>query len=408
MHICFISIDYHKKQSGGGIASYVDTLAYELSEEGNDVTVVAPGNELRTEKRGGIVVMHVPLGSLHWYLYKMGAPSFAVMGIRDLEWSLALARGFRRVAKRKRVDIVEGCETGMLFLPTHKTGVPTIIRLHGAPYTFAKHSNLPISSGERFSYALELRTLRMATRITSPSRAQAIEIAKDLRWPSSRIQVIPNPIAPMILRQATRSGVPGIHGCRPTVVYTGRIEYRKGSLTLLQSIPEVAKAFPDVQYILAGGRHNSIDDRTLRNVLQDESIRSHVCILGHIDWTEIAALYQRATVFAIPSYYETFCISAVEAMAFGVPVVAANAGGIPEVVVDGVTGILFPPGDHFQLSQAITLLLGDVHIRRRMGMAGRDRVINNFTPRRVAEKTLSFYRETIQVKPRHARSASSI
>jgi len=98
----------------------------------------------------------------------------------------------------------------------------------------------------------------------------------------------------------------------------------------------------------------------------------------------------------MPSYYETFGISVIEAMAFGLPVVATNVGGLPEVVEDGVTGILVPPGDSEALAEGLIRLLSDADLRRRMGRAGQDRVRSEFTVDRIVDQTLAVYESVIR------------
>ena len=92
--------------------------------------------------------------------------------------------------------------------------------------------------------------------------------------------------------------------------------------------------------------------------------------------------YQRAALLVMPSFYESFGIACLEAMAFGLPVVATRVGGLPEVIEDGVTGLLVPPGDADALAQAMIRLLSDADLRRRMGQAGRERVLKEFTTER--------------------------
>src|SRR6185295_10842852 len=113
---------------------------------------------------------------------------------------------------------------------------------------------------------------------------------------------------------------------------------------------------PQVEYVIAGGHHNSIAEQTLAGTLAEGNTREHVQLLGHVAWQQLAEWYRRATVFVMPSRYETFGISVVEAMAFGVPVVATNVGGLPELIDDGVTGLLVPPRDPDALADAINRL----------------------------------------------------
>jgi glycosyltransferase involved in cell wall biosynthesis len=180
-----------------------------------------------------------------------------------------------------------------------------------------------------------------------------------------------------------------------TVLYTGRIERRKGSITLLHSAGIAARHRPDIQYIVAGARHSSVSEREVARLLEDASVRDHVQILGHVAWHDLPPLYANADVFVMPSLYETFGISMVEAMAFGLPVVATRAGAMPEVVEDGVTGVLVPPGDAQALADAILSLLNDRGRACRMGEAGRDRVATEFTVDRAVDQTLALYREVL-------------
>jgi glycosyltransferase involved in cell wall biosynthesis len=228
--------------------------------------------------------------------------------------------------------------------------------------------------------------------VTSPSRFQANEVAQDIGWPSDRIHVIPNPVAPWVIAQASATHRTVEHTAAPTILYTGRIDLTKGPLILLEAVDEVARRFPDVEFVIAGGRHNSISADTLDQALQRNQRQSHVKLLGHLPWQSLPALYQKASVFVMPSYYETFSISCAEAMAFGVPVVATRAGGLPEVVEDGITGILVPIGDPGSLAQAIVTLLGDPTRRMEMGSRGQQRVAERFTAQQVAEQTASLYR----------------
>src|SRR2546428_559787 len=107
---------------------------------------------------------------------------------------------------------------------------------------------------------------------------------------------------------------------------------------------------------------------------------------------DLVSLYNEAAVFACSSIYEPFGIINLEAMACETPVVATRVGGIKEVVVDGETGLLVPPGDPVRLGKAITKVIEDPKLAARMGKAGRKRVLQHFTWDRIAEKTLKLYR----------------
>jgi alpha-maltose-1-phosphate synthase len=108
---------------------------------------------------------------------------------------------------------------------------------------------------------------------------------------------------------------------------------------------------------------------------------------------DVVQLYSHAACFACPSVYEPFGLINLEAMACGTPVVASAVGGIPEVVVDGETGLLVPPGDPGILAAALGRLLADPARGARLGTAGRRRVEERFSWERIAERTIAVYED---------------
>jgi len=112
---------------------------------------------------------------------------------------------------------------------------------------------------------------------------------------------------------------------------------------------------------------------------------------------EAVQVLSHASVFVCPSQYEPFGLVNIEAMACGAPVVATATGGIPEIVVDGVTGYLVPQGPGFadELAGRINALLNDPAMARRFGEAGRQRVLDHFTWPAIAGRTAELYRKLI-------------
>jgi starch synthase len=115
---------------------------------------------------------------------------------------------------------------------------------------------------------------------------------------------------------------------------------------------------------------------------------------------EVVQLYSHAAVFVCPSIYEPFGLINLEAMACSTPVVASRVGGIPEVVVDGETGLLVEPGDPAALAAALRRVLDDPARAARMGEAGRRRVEAHFSWDRIADRTLEVYQQAIEVHGR--------
>ena len=396
MHIGFFSIESPlDSNGGGGIAAYLRAIVPALLERGHRVTVVAHSREVGEQctRSEALRVVHIRLPGLHWYLSQMPWPiKIATLPLRQLEWSLKFYSVAKSVFQKDPVDVIEIAEAGALFLATRPIA-PLIIRLHGSEYVFRKYSGQPINSGVKCNQLLEKISLRGARGITSPSFFQARETAKIMKWAGERIKIIPNPIAPEILKEAMNVTVKTEEDqSLPIILYAGRLAPVKGILPLLEAANLVGKKFRRARFLLAGSWQMPEPPEYWRLKRNDNLNQRSVTWLGHVPWRGLIEWYQRSTLFVMPSYYETLGISSLEAMAFGLPVVATRTGGVPEVVQDGVTGLLVPPGDPGALSDAIVTLLRDPDLCRRMGQAGRKRVLAEFSIEKVAGQTLNLYR----------------
>lgn len=390
MHICYTAIDFHSAGDGGGIASYVYALSQALLARGWQVSVIAKGKQRAHSLLDGIQVFHTPFGNLSWYLYRLGLFRKTLFHvIRELEWSRSIRRAVERLPSAP--DLIEGCETGNLFL--RPLGIPFIVRLHGESFMFRKHTGQPIHLDLRLARRLEFRFLRQADAVTSPSAAHGRELAADLGWQPERIRVIPNPVAAHFVQQDVASAKSGSEPLN--VLYVGRLEPRKGITVLLGAVPHILRQLPQVRFTIAGRQHNTLPSDQLNAYIAATGSTAHIALIGHVAWREMTAQYARAALFVQPSFYETFGIACLEAMCFGLPVVATQVGGLPEVVEDGVTGILVPPNDPQALAEAVLSLLRDPERRRQMGRRGREKVLAQFTPERVADLSEALYWEVL-------------
>jgi glycosyltransferase involved in cell wall biosynthesis len=118
----------------------------------------------------------------------------------------------------------------------------------------------------------------------------------------------------------------------------------------------------------------------LARLCRRRGLDSRVTFRGHVPFAELAAEYRSAGIFCLPSRQEGFGIVLLEAMAAGLAVVAARAGAVPEIVMDGKTGVLVPPGDPETLAEALDGLLRDAALRKRLGEAGERRAASYDAP----------------------------
>jgi glycosyltransferase involved in cell wall biosynthesis len=194
----------------------------------------------------------------------------------------------------------------------------------------------------------------------------------------------------------------------PTVVYVGRLEPRKGTIDLFEAIPRILSRVPDVRFIFCGGDRplapgNITHAAWLEKNLPAEA-RSHIELTGFVDDATRDRLVAEADVFCAPSLYESFGLIFLEAMRIAVPVVGTHAGGIPEVVTDGETGLLVKAQSPQEIAAAIIDLLTNEPKRLKLAAAGRKSFVEKFSNLAMAKRTVA-HREELLERKRHGGRA---
>ncbi|MFG2758396.1 glycosyltransferase family 4 protein [Streptomyces wuyuanensis] len=171
----------------------------------------------------------------------------------------------------------------------------------------------------------------------------------------------------------------------------------KGLVHLVEALAKLRTEQPDAHLVVVGKR---AEDGPVARMIERYGLGDAVRFVKGISDQELADLVRSAQVACVPSLYEGFSLPAAEAMATGTPLVATTGGAIPEVTgPDGETCLAVPPGDAHALAGALGRLLGDAALRRRIGTAGRARVLARFTWARAAQGTAQLYREAIAARP---------
>jgi glycosyltransferase involved in cell wall biosynthesis len=268
--------------------------------------------------------------------------------------------------------------------------ITALARRRGGPPVLVTAHNLAPQAPGAVASALLRFTLSRVRRTICVSQAVADSLAR-FGIVRERTVVIPNgidltrfdqPVDAAAVRK--RLGVAGPQ----LVVAVGRLSPEKGFTILVAAAAQVAERRQDVVFVLAG-------EGPTRDALGSEiarcGLQGRFGLAGLVDC--VPELVASADLVVVPSLAEGQGIVAVEAMAARRPVVASRVGGLPETVVDGVTGVLVPPGDSAALASAILRLLDAPAERARMGAAGRARAEAEYSGDVMVERTLGVYRD---------------
>jgi glycosyltransferase involved in cell wall biosynthesis len=229
--------------------------------------------------------------------------------------------------------------------------------------------------------------LRLSTRVIAISAA--VKSRFDGRRPAGKIRVVYNGVDPA---DWAPPGSRAATGVSPTVLCVGRLSPEKGQATLLRALPLVRTHVPSARVLFVGADVAGEAER-LRDLAERLGVRDGVEFRRWMPDPRPA--FGEADLLALPSRSEGFGRVLVEAALLAIPAVASRVGGIPEVVVDGQTGLLVPPDNPAALAHALTALLGDPERRHAMGHAAREYALARFTIRRHLDGVEAVYAEVL-------------
>jgi glycosyltransferase involved in cell wall biosynthesis len=176
----------------------------------------------------------------------------------------------------------------------------------------------------------------------------------------------------------------------PRLLCVGRLIPIKGHIVLLRAFAAARQELPELELDIAG---RGPLEPALRAVARELGVGDAVRFLGHV--TPIQSAIENSAVVVVPSMGEGFGMVALEAMERARPVIAASIGGLGEIVRDGVTGLLVPPGEAEPLAAAIVRVASDPRLARAMGEAGRQRALTRFLQSFCTERTELLYTDAL-------------
>lgn len=305
--------------------------------------------------------------------------------LRDMAMSIPAARRLVDHARREGIDHVHAHSCGRAALIA-----ALAFRMGGPRYSLTLHGPLKdYGPGQRYKW----RHAAFATIITEKLRVEAeVELAGYLppRIAVQAMGVDTGRLSRDTPWQPPRPGEP------LRIMSCGRLNQVKGHQDLLQAIRMLRDAGHDARLVIAGeddaggtGYRRVIEARIAELGLDDA-----VTLLGAVSEGEVRRHLLEAHVFALASWHEPLGVALMEAMSCEVPTIGTAAGGVAELIRDGQDGILVPPRDPPAMADAILRLAGDPDLARRLGQAGRERIVSGFGAEAGAETLIRLVAET--------------
>jgi glycosyltransferase involved in cell wall biosynthesis len=295
-----------------------------------------------------------------------------------------------RYVRRRRIDVIHSTDR-----PRDALLSTLLARLTGRKNILHLHIKWDAHMGRATSWAMSKCDGALA--ISGFVRRSLLEAGV----PESKIYTALNAIDPCVfVPEHVKPGALrerlGISGSVPLIGVVARVMVWKGQLDLVEAFARIRESIPDAILAIVGredtmmGGGDSYGD-TIRKRVEELGLQDSARWAGWFD--DMPGVFADLDVVCVPSWEEPFGLVVIEAMAMRKPVVGYRSGALPEIIDDGVEGLLVTPKDNDALAGAITGLLKDPELRAAMGSRGRKRVLRQFTPERQAKEVANIYRK---------------
>jgi hypothetical protein len=384
-------------QSGnGGIGRYTFDLATGLHELGHEVHLIC---------RSEVPIRYQSLG---FYVHGINDADSAVENPMIGRPILSKNIGFSQSVTRKLLelrlsgfnfDVVHGSNWDSELAALVRSGFyPTVMMLVSSLAQVVLTENWELTDDLKSCIDLDRWQIENADTICVPSFGVLSSYEKLMGVNSGSLNHLyktPLGIVPQPFTSILRA-----EGANQRLLFVGRCEKRKGVHHLLEVLPSLLETYPHWECHLVGNYQvPTAEGQTMRETFllkhQDAPWLARVIFHGIVDDETLQQHYRGCDLFVAPSLFESFGLIYHEAMQYGKAVVGCRTGGVPEVVQDGIEGILVEPDNPVDLLKALSKLMGDEELRQKMGLAGFKRIKDEMNYRVMANSLEQVYRDTI-------------
>ncbi|MEH2614492.1 glycosyltransferase involved in cell wall biosynthesis [Bradyrhizobium sp. AZCC 1693] len=385
--------------SANGIVTYAGQIIPALRKLGHEVYVLTPNLAQGPDDRYAIRLGE--LKGLRSFWHRLKSRVSARSSFKSSANSILSE--IVRLKKQHRIDVLEIEESfGWSDTISAARVVPVVVRLHGPWFLTGQFDDLT-GLGHQSRIEREGAGIRNATFVTSPSIDALRAVRSYYNSPLESARVIPNPITTADTEDLWR-----LDACETNrILYVGRFDRLKGSDLVLRAFTSLAETYPNLRLTFVGPDNGVMENgiclsfgEFVRENLPH--LESRIDFLGQQSQGEVRRLRTRHFLTIVASRYEVFSYAVAEAMSQGCPVVAPNVGGIPELISNGETGLLFANQEVSDLIRSCRRLLDNPDLAARLGARARNACATSFAAASIAADAVSCYRTAVTIhRARH-------
>jgi glycosyltransferase involved in cell wall biosynthesis len=367
--------DEYPPRPHGGIGTFVETAAQGMLHRGHQVRVVGLGDRNGQTDVGGVKVITLARNNIRF--------------VGNLITRVKLRNYLASIARAGEADIIEVPDY-MGMLPFGVPGAKVVVRLHLSSTAIRSHAQIPTSRGIAY---YEKRTLIATPHWIAVSHS-VLELTESTFSITARHpRVIYNPAPSVPEKLPEFGGLPTNY-----ILFAGQVSKRKGALIAAEAAKGLMTTRSDLHLVYAGGPSPHENERSLPEeifALLGPAAAQRVHFLGHVSREKVLACMRKASVFVFPSSLEALGLVVLEAMNCGTPVVCTNIPPGPEMVVDGVSGLLADPSSPEDFREKIARVLDDPSLAKRLTENARKMLSTQFSLESCISSTEEFYLECL-------------
>lgn len=386
MHIGLLTSEFPPEKHGG-----VGTLMYELAtglrDAGHAVTVLLLGKG----KTSGVSVSEYQLHDVPVKRISIAPPKWLRWRAGELWVRYQLNRLIRRTHRHSAFSALFANEGDAFFPFGAPSGIPLVTALEGTEYLFHEEMDLPREN--EFLFNLQRRSMEKSRILVANSHYTAKAIPACYRLAHRNIRIIYHSVDTELFSPPTPpSKEAGL------IVFANSIEPRKGVIELLEAMKLLDEEFPQARLVLAGRDvKTSATGEPLSAFLWNAlppTVRERVAFVGSLERkTALLSLLRKAHVCCYPSHIETFGFAPAEAMSLGKPVIFSRTGPGPELIEDGVSGLLCDPKSPASIAGCIRRILNDDAFASTIGANARRKVLLTFAKTKWIREKVALFEE---------------